>query len=91
VLENTSECIELDDTNHIWNYLQLSFDLLESWLLAHPKASICAEEGVSRFKEIALYQDYHGLPACRKVQNCNYLTNFACSSPTLNFLSCSSN
>nr|ABM60749.1 ACC synthase [Picea engelmannii x Picea glauca] len=45
---------------------QLSFDLLESWLLAHPKASICAEEGVSRFKEIALYQDYHGLPACRK-------------------------
>lgn len=45
---------------------QLSFDLLESWLLEHPKASICADEGVTSFKEIALYQDYHGLPDCRK-------------------------
>eukprot|EP00253_Pinus_taeda_P032651 PITA_32651 len=45
---------------------QLSFDLLESWLLAHPNASICAEEELSRFKEIALYQGYHGLPTCRE-------------------------
>eukprot|EP00253_Pinus_taeda_P028019 PITA_28019 len=45
---------------------QLSFDLLESWLHTHPKASICAEEGLSTFKRVALYQDYHGLPDCRK-------------------------
>lgn len=45
---------------------QLSFDLLESWLRAHSMASISAEDGLSRFKEIALYQDYHGLPDCRK-------------------------
>lgn len=46
---------------------QMSFDLLESWLLAHLKAQICAEEGVPKFKEVALYEDYHGLPEyCRK-------------------------
>ncbi|KAH9287599.1 hypothetical protein KI387_031716, partial [Taxus chinensis] len=46
--------------------LQLSFDLIESWLKEHPESSICTPEGISSFKEIANYQDYHGLPAFRE-------------------------
>lgn len=33
----------------------------------NPQASICTEEGVSEFKAIANFQDYHGLPTFRKV------------------------
>eukprot|EP01018_Ginkgo_biloba_P009652 Gb_28721 [translate_table: standard] len=44
---------------------QLSFDILEAWLHKHPEASICTEGGIARFREIASYQDYHGLPAFR--------------------------
>ncbi|XP_057802779.1 1-aminocyclopropane-1-carboxylate synthase-like [Salvia miltiorrhiza] len=44
---------------------QLSFDLVEEWVRNNPKASICTAEGASEFKDIAIYQDYHGLPAFR--------------------------
>ncbi|KAH9290747.1 hypothetical protein KI387_034864, partial [Taxus chinensis] len=44
----------------------LAFDLLEKWLKEHPESSICTPEGISSFKEIANYQDYHGLPAFRE-------------------------
>ncbi|XP_042492725.1 1-aminocyclopropane-1-carboxylate synthase 3-like [Macadamia integrifolia] len=42
---------------------QLSFDLLESWLSKNPEASSFKKDGESIFKELALFQDYHGLPA----------------------------
>eukprot|EP01018_Ginkgo_biloba_P006577 Gb_12852 [translate_table: standard] len=50
---------------------QLSFDLLEGWLDEHPEATICSQEGTPTFRELALYQDYHGLPAFR-----NAMANF---------------
>ncbi|KAK8483120.1 hypothetical protein V6N11_028904, partial [Hibiscus sabdariffa] len=42
---------------------QLSFDLLESWLAKNPDAASFRRDGQSIFKELALFQDYHGLPA----------------------------
>ncbi|KAF3448616.1 hypothetical protein FNV43_RR09329 [Rhamnella rubrinervis] len=44
---------------------QLSFGLVEKWILNNPKASICTAEGVNQFRDIALFQDYHGLPEFR--------------------------
>ncbi|KAF5193216.1 1-aminocyclopropane-1-carboxylate synthase [Thalictrum thalictroides] len=44
---------------------QLCFDLIENWLKDHPEASICTPEGVHEFQDIALFQDYHGLPTFR--------------------------
>nr|XP_027095023.1 1-aminocyclopropane-1-carboxylate synthase 3-like [Coffea arabica] len=40
---------------------QLSFDLLESWLARNPDATMFGSNGGSIFKELALFQDYHGL------------------------------
>ncbi|CAI9116022.1 OLC1v1017066C1 [Oldenlandia corymbosa var. corymbosa] len=43
---------------------QLSFDLLESWLAKNPEATMFAKNNVnggSIFRELALFQDYHGL------------------------------
>ncbi|XP_072992039.1 1-aminocyclopropane-1-carboxylate synthase 3-like [Typha latifolia] len=45
---------------------QLSFDLFESWLEIHPDAAGLKRDGVSVFRELALFQDYHGLPAFKK-------------------------
>ncbi|XP_073057452.1 1-aminocyclopropane-1-carboxylate synthase 3-like [Primulina eburnea] len=42
---------------------QLSFDLLETWLTENPDASRFKRNGESIFRELALFQDYHGLPA----------------------------
>ncbi|TXG52576.1 hypothetical protein EZV62_021745 [Acer yangbiense] len=42
---------------------QLSFDLLESWLASNPDAVGMKRNGESVFRELALFQDYHGLPA----------------------------
>ncbi|KAK1383168.1 1-aminocyclopropane-1-carboxylate synthase [Heracleum sosnowskyi] len=42
---------------------QLSFDLLESWLKNNPDAASFKRDGDSIFRELALFQDYHGLPA----------------------------
>ncbi|KAK9109798.1 hypothetical protein Sjap_017858 [Stephania japonica] len=50
---------------------QLSLDLLESWLASHQDALGLKQGGKSIFKELALFQDYHGLPAFK-----NALTDF---------------
>ncbi|KAJ1293798.1 hypothetical protein BS78_01G096300 [Paspalum vaginatum] len=42
---------------------QLSFDLLEEWLEANPDALGLRRGGASVFRELALFQDYHGMPA----------------------------
>ncbi|KAJ6933670.1 1-aminocyclopropane-1-carboxylate synthase-like [Populus alba x Populus x berolinensis] len=44
---------------------QLCFDLIQDWLKNNPKASICTPEGVNEFREVAIFQDYHGLPEFR--------------------------
>ncbi|XP_047972358.1 1-aminocyclopropane-1-carboxylate synthase-like [Salvia hispanica] len=44
---------------------QLCFDLIQEWIKNNPKASICTAEGAADFKDIAIYQDYHGLPEFR--------------------------
>ncbi|KAH8516323.1 hypothetical protein H0E87_004611 [Populus deltoides] len=41
---------------------QLSFDLIESWIARNPDAVGLKKNGASIFKELALFQDYHGLP-----------------------------
>ncbi|KAF7809958.1 1-aminocyclopropane-1-carboxylate synthase 3-like [Senna tora] len=45
---------------------QLSFDLLESWLEKNPDVAGFKRDGKSIFRELALFQDYHGLPAFKK-------------------------
>jgi len=47
--------------------LQLSFEFVEDWIKNNPQASICSVEGLDEFKDIAIFQDYHGLPEFRKV------------------------
>ncbi|KAL8240597.1 hypothetical protein R6Q59_013952 [Mikania micrantha] len=42
---------------------QLSFDLLESWLHDNPNSASFTAQSSFSFREIALFQDYHGLPA----------------------------
>ncbi|KAG8632724.1 1-aminocyclopropane-1-carboxylate synthase 3 [Manihot esculenta] len=42
---------------------QLSFDLLESWLESNPDSMGFKRNGESIFRELALFQDYHGFPA----------------------------
>ncbi|VFQ70287.1 unnamed protein product [Cuscuta campestris] len=42
---------------------QLSFDLLESWLAQNAEPAALKKDGKSIFKELALFQDYHGLPS----------------------------
>ncbi|XP_022773294.1 1-aminocyclopropane-1-carboxylate synthase-like [Durio zibethinus] len=44
----------------------LCFDFIGKWLMEHPEASLCNGEGVSKFKETALFQDYHGMPEFRR-------------------------
>ncbi|XP_043710963.1 1-aminocyclopropane-1-carboxylate synthase 3-like [Telopea speciosissima] len=45
---------------------QLSFDLIELWLSKNPDAAGFKRNGESIFRELALFQDYHGLPAFKK-------------------------
>ncbi|CAH9105397.1 unnamed protein product [Cuscuta europaea] len=47
---------------------QLSFDLLESWLVQNPEAAAFKGDngGESIFRQLALFQDYHGLPSFKK-------------------------
>ncbi|KAK9716624.1 hypothetical protein RND81_06G246300 [Saponaria officinalis] len=44
---------------------QLCFDLVKEWIMENPSASICTIEGIDEFQDIAIYQDYHGLPQFR--------------------------
>ncbi|KAG6484702.1 1-aminocyclopropane-1-carboxylate synthase 3-like [Zingiber officinale] len=42
---------------------QLCFDLIESWLEKNPGPAGFKEDSALIFRELALFQDYHGLPA----------------------------
>ncbi|KAL8093696.1 hypothetical protein AgCh_035541 [Apium graveolens] len=44
---------------------KLCFDLIQEWILENPEASVCTSEGVNNFTDIAIFQDYHGLPEFR--------------------------
>ncbi|XP_068651078.1 1-aminocyclopropane-1-carboxylate synthase-like [Aristolochia californica] len=44
---------------------QLSLDLIQDWIGKNPSVSICTPEGISEFKDTAIFQDYHGLPTFR--------------------------
>ncbi|KAL6557170.1 acetyl-coenzyme A synthetase 2 [Orobanche minor] len=44
---------------------QLSSELVEKWTKNNPKSSICSPEGIDAFKDMAIFQDYHGLPEFR--------------------------
>lgn len=48
-------------------WLQLCFDLIESWLEKHPEPAGFKKDGALIFRELALFQDYHGLPAFKSV------------------------
>ncbi|KMT09891.1 hypothetical protein BVRB_6g128650 [Beta vulgaris subsp. vulgaris] len=45
---------------------QLCFDLLESWLANNPEPGSFTRKGKSVFRNLALFQDYHGLPEFKK-------------------------
>lgn len=49
--------------------VQLSFDLLEEWLEANPDALALRRDGASVFRELALFQDYHGMPEFKNVSH----------------------
>lgn len=42
-------------------------DLLESWLAKNSYVTGFKEDRGSMFKDLALFQDYHGLPSLKKV------------------------
>ncbi|KAL0923568.1 hypothetical protein M5K25_007630 [Dendrobium thyrsiflorum] len=44
----------------------LCHDLIEKWIRKNPAASICTEEGISQFRAVANFQDYHGFPFFRQ-------------------------
>uniref|UniRef100_A0A0D9UXU3 Aminotransferase class I/classII large domain-containing protein n=1 Tax=Leersia perrieri TaxID=77586 RepID=A0A0D9UXU3_9ORYZ len=44
---------------------QVSFDLLESYLLRYPDAAATGGAGAGSFRENALFQDYHGMKSFR--------------------------
>ncbi|KAF5177543.1 hypothetical protein FRX31_032869 [Thalictrum thalictroides] len=48
---------------------ELCFALITEWIKEHPEASICTNEGAGEFKDIAILQDYRGLPAFKNVRN----------------------
>lgn len=45
---------------------QLCFNLIHEWLLKNPEASICTAQGAAEFRDIAIFQDYHGLAEFRE-------------------------
>ncbi|XP_040988886.1 1-aminocyclopropane-1-carboxylate synthase-like [Juglans microcarpa x Juglans regia] len=45
---------------------QLCFDLIQKWIMNNPEASICTPEGLNDFRDIAIFQDYHGLREFRE-------------------------
>lgn len=52
-------------------FVQLSFDLIETWLEEHPEVLGLKKNEESVFRQLALFQDYHGLPAFKDVSNIN--------------------
>lgn len=57
-------------------FWQLSFSMIEEWVVNNPSASICTYEGVNEFKDVAIFQDYHGLPKFRNVCLIFYISPF---------------
>ncbi|XP_077233654.1 1-aminocyclopropane-1-carboxylate synthase 3-like [Tasmannia lanceolata] len=45
---------------------QLSFDIIEEWLKENPDVALFKRDNVSVFRELALFQDYHGMPAFKE-------------------------
>nr|QDY98235.1 1-aminocyclopropane-1-carboxylate synthase 1 [Rubus idaeus] len=45
---------------------QLCFDILKSWIANNPDAAGFKRNGESIFAELALFQDYHGIPEFKK-------------------------
>ncbi|MFQ6637043.1 hypothetical protein Gotur_012694 [Gossypium turneri] len=45
---------------------KLCFDLIKKWIMENPDASICTAGGVDKFKDVAIFQDYHGLKEFRE-------------------------
>ncbi|XP_047312536.1 1-aminocyclopropane-1-carboxylate synthase 3-like [Impatiens glandulifera] len=45
---------------------QLSFDLIEEWLAKNPDSSGFRKSDKLIFRDLALFQDYHGLPSFKK-------------------------
>ncbi|KAL9253391.1 1-aminocyclopropane-1-carboxylate synthase-like protein [Drosera capensis] len=39
---------------------QLCFELIKEWIVENPEASICTSEGVNDFRDVAIFEDYHG-------------------------------
>ncbi|KAI9109916.1 hypothetical protein K1719_018957 [Acacia pycnantha] len=44
---------------------QLCFDMIQEWITNNPEASICTPQGLHHFSDVAIFQDYHGLPRFR--------------------------
>ncbi|KAL0456649.1 UNVERIFIED_CONTAM: 1-aminocyclopropane-1-carboxylate synthase 2 [Sesamum latifolium] len=44
---------------------KLSYELIAEWIKKNPGASVCSPEGADDFKNIAAFQDFHGLPEFR--------------------------
>ncbi|KAK4266899.1 hypothetical protein QN277_023759 [Acacia crassicarpa] len=44
---------------------QLCFDMIQEWMMNNPEASICTPQGLHHFSDVAIFQDYHGLPRFR--------------------------
>lgn len=53
-------------------FVQLCFDLIETWLEEHPEVLGLKKNEESVFRKLALFQDYHGLPAFKDVSNIIY-------------------
>ncbi|RAL53452.1 hypothetical protein DM860_007124 [Cuscuta australis] len=45
---------------------KLCFDLVQEWVVENPSASICTPQGSQDLMEVAIFQDYHGLPHFRR-------------------------
>jgi hypothetical protein len=52
-------------------FVQLSFDLTESWLANNSDVLGLKRNGRSVFRELALFQDYHGMPNFKNVNPYN--------------------
>ncbi|KAK4425172.1 1-aminocyclopropane-1-carboxylate synthase 2 [Sesamum alatum] len=44
---------------------KLTYELIAEWIKKNPGASVCSPEGADNFKNIAAFQDFHGLPEFR--------------------------
>lgn len=61
--------------------MQLSFDLIETWLEEHPEVLGLKKNEESVFRKLALFQDYYGLPAFKDVSNINYVSIYLSTRP----------